>query len=260
MQLAVRDAPQSKALVRICVDQRKSFIFAGQDTTSTLIQWLWYEMSQASHHERHASYLHRLREEHNTVFGPGLFSALDKFSVELASAMSSKLPFTTAFIKEALRLHPPGSTGRMVPWHSTSTSLALPDGDVSIAGLQIYVCHYLIHRDPRIWGPDAHILNPDRWLDETYISELSPGAYRPFECGPRNCIGQELAMLYVTVVLCAIARAFEFEKVGLTGRVNAEGQLERELWDVHAITMVPVDGMVMRVFSTRHKREGYVAH
>ena len=58
-------------------------------------------------------------------------------------------------------------------------------------------------------------------------------------------------MLEATVVLCAIARAFTFEKMGLTGRVNADGELERELWDIHAITRVPVDGMVMRVRTTK---------
>jgi cytochrome P450 len=127
------------------------------------------------------------------------------------------------------------------------TTLSISDQDVSVAGLQIYACHWLIHRNPKIWGADAHAFNPDRWLDEVYVSKLPPGSYRPFERGPRNCIGQELAMLEGLVVLCAVARAFDFDKVGLTGRLNANGDFEKEVWNMYAVTSVPVDGMVMRV-------------
>jgi cytochrome P450 len=251
VQLAVRDMLPSKALVRTCVDQVKSFLFAGQDTTATLIQWLCYEMSKANQHPRRAIFLQRLRQEHDAVFGPGAFSALDKLSAtvtgETESTLASSLPFTTAFIKETLRIHPPAATGREVPGESTSTTLSISDQDVSVAGLQIYACQWLIHRNPKIWGADAHDFNPDRWLDEAYVANLPPGSYRPFERGPRNCIGQELAMLEGLVVLCAVARAFDFEKVGLDGRPNANGEFEKEVWNMYAVTSVPVDGMVMRV-------------
>lgn len=251
VQLAVRDMIPSKALVRTCVDQVKSFLFAGQDTTATLIQWLCYEMSKASQHQQHAGFLQRLRQEHDTVFGLGAFSALDKLSAtatnEKEGTIALSLPFTTAFIKETLRLHPPAATSREVPWEVTSATLSLSDQNVSVAGLQIYACHWLIHRNPKIWGADANAFNPNRWLDEVYVAQLPPGAYRPFERGPRNCIGQELAMLEGLVVLCAIARAFNFEKVGLDGRLNANGELEKEVWNIYAVTSVPVDGMVMRV-------------
>lgn len=55
-------------------------------------------------------------------------------------------------------------------------------------------------------------------------------------------------MLEGMVVLASVARAFVFEKVGLTGRdVGGRGEKEREVWSDHAVTSVPVDGMVMRV-------------
>lgn len=129
-------------------------------------------------------------------------------------------------------------------------TLSLPDREISIAGLQIYVYHYIIHRNPKIWGSDAHVFNPERWLDEQYVANLPPGAYRPFARGPRNCIGQELAMMEALMVVSAVARGFEFEKIGLTGRMNAEGVVEKEVWSTLAVTSVPVDGMVMRVRMT----------
>lgn len=39
------------------------------------------------------------------------------------------------------------------------------------------------------------------------------GAFRPFEFGPRNCIGQELAMLELKLVLVMTARGFEVKSV-----------------------------------------------
>ena len=251
-QLAVSGLPLNKALIRSCVDQVKSFLFAGQDTTATLIQWMCYEISKASHSTHHATILTRLQKEHDAVFGPHPFSALQALAsadaVDSESILTSKLPYTTAFIKETLRLHPPAATVRAVPWEATSLSLPLPTHSISIAGLQIYPSLHLIQRNPNVWGPDAHLFNPDRFLDDAYLARLPVGAYRPFERGPRNCIGQELAMLEGKVVLASVARGFVFEKVGLTGRAMVDGgEKEREVWSEHAVTSVPVDGMIMRV-------------
>jgi cytochrome P450 len=252
-RLAVSGLSPNDALITSCVDQIKSFLFAGQDTTATLIQWLCFEMSKASHDSRHAAALSRLRDEHNTVFGPDPFSALKVLATSQAkgeseSIINTKLPYTTAFIKEALRLHPPAATVRVIPEESTNLSLDLPTGPVSIAGLQIYPSQYLIHRNPNVWGPDANLFKPDRWLDSDYIAALPTGAYRSFERGPRNCIGQDLAMLEGMVALVAIARGFLFEKIGFSGRAVVEGgEKEREVWSEYHVTSVPVDGMLMRV-------------
>ena len=250
-QLAVASLPPSKALVRSCVDQIKSFLFAGQDTTATLIQWLCYHMSKASYCSHHATVVSRLRQEHNAVFGSDPFSAIRVLSSQDAlnseSMLTSQLPYTTAFIKETLRLHPPAATTRIIPEDATTLTLPLPH-PVCIAGLRVYPSQHLIHRNVKIWGPDAHLFNPDRWLDDAYIAALPVGAYRPFERGPRNCIGQELAMLEGKVVLACVARGFVFEKVGLTGQGTGEGKKkDREVWSALAVTSVPVDGMVMRV-------------
>ena len=253
-QLAVAGLVPSKELVRSCVDQIKSFLFAGQDTTATLIQWLCYHMSKATYCPDHATILSRLREEHDAAFGSDPFSAIRVLSSEDAvkseAILTSQLPYTTAFIKETLRLHPPAATTRIIPEDATTLTLLLPH-PVCIAGLRVYPSQHLIHRNVKVWGPDAHLFKPDRWLDDAYIAALPAGAYRPFERGPRNCIGQELAMLEGKVVLACVARGLVFEKVGLTGRgAGNDRKKEREVWSALAVTSVPVDGMVMRV-STR---------
>jgi cytochrome P450 len=255
-QLAVSGMPPSAKLIRSCVHQIKSFLFAGQDTTATLIQWLCYELSKAAHSPHHATILARMRAEHDSVFGSDdPFSAISTLSAtdstsSAESLLATKLPYTTAFIKETLRLHPPAGTARMIPPATTSSpglSIPINGKPTAIDGLRIYPVQYLIHRNPAIWGPTALLFQPERWLDESYMATIPPGSWRPFERGPRNCIGQELAMLEGRVVLACVARGLEFEKVGLTGRVGVDGKVEREVWSTHAVTSVPVDGMVMRV-------------
>ena len=246
VQLALADMDPTPALLRNTVAQIKSFLFAGQDTTATMIQWLTYELSKANLDPKSKQIVEKLSAEHESVFGPGAFSALDvlKRPGQAEELLGSRIPYTTAFIKETLRLHPPAGTARFVPHVSDTDPPQFADIDgvtVQVNGLRIYPCQWLSHRNPKVWGPDALVFNPDRWLDDKYMSQISPGAWRPFERGPRNCIGQELALLEGKVVVAAVTRGLRFEKVGLTGQ-NAE----KEVFNVQNVTSVPVDGMRMR--------------
>jgi len=102
-----------------------------------------------------------------------------------------------------------------------------------IDGCLVYSCNPIIHRDPNIYGDSAGYFMPERWLTHSNNSspgldmdaassgvggKIPPSAWRPFERGPRSCLGQDLAILEARVVLALVARHFEFEKVG-AGRV-----------------------------------------
>jgi cytochrome P450 len=280
ISLAISGLKPTPTLIRNTVAQVKTFLFAGQDTTATLIQWLCYEISKSSFKKSHADMLAKLTAEHDAVFGKtsNPFNALDILDrqdeqgrKEAESILGNKLPYTTAFLKETLRCHAPAGSARLVPEISTdnpvpfnvpittksasSASGVLETKEININGLIIDVCAHLIHRNPTVWGEDAHEFRPDRWLDDEYMSKLPPGAFRPFERGPRACIGQELAMLEAKIVLCAVARGFEWEKIGYTGKKEGMGtpkgdgtdDVERELWNIMQVTSVAVDGMKMKV-------------
>ena len=61
---------------------------------------------------------------------------------------------------------------------------------------------WLLHRNPRMWAsPD--VFDPGRFLRD---GEPDRFAYLPFGAGPHACIGAQLAMAEVTLVLARLLR------------------------------------------------------
>ncbi|TGO52386.1 hypothetical protein BCON_0142g00120 [Botryotinia convoluta] len=71
--------------------------------------------------------------------------------------------------------------------------------------------HYATHHNPAHW-PRAEEFLPERWIvaesDELYPPK---NGWRPFERGPRNCIGQEVAMTEMKLMLALTIRDFDFK-------------------------------------------------
>lgn len=64
-----------------------------------------------------------------------------------------------------------------------------------LAGVMVWPVSYALHHSPNLW-PLGSAFIPERWL----VKEGNPlfpvkCAWRPFEFGPRHCIGIELAMI-----------------------------------------------------------------
>lgn len=66
-----------------------------------------------------------------------------------------------------------------------------------------------IHRDKRTWGPTADQFDPERWLK----GPEALGPYLPFSSGPRNCIGNKVALAELRVALSTVLRSYCFETV-----------------------------------------------
>ncbi|CAI6341713.1 unnamed protein product [Periconia digitata] len=228
LSLALKDTNDlTSEDLQIAADQVKSFFFAGHDTTSILLQRLFHELSC------NPKCLEALRAEHDAVFGEE-----DPRSVLLSEPEHTmkQLTYTSACIKEALRLWPPAGTARLsVP--EKGFKVRLEDGsEVCVDGTILYHNHFLIQRDPRVYGDTACKFVPERWLGNTSTAAADEGehcvetddqkipisAWRPFERGPRNCIGQELANLEARVILACVIRKFDFIKLGAGAVLNDE--------------------------------------
>jgi cytochrome P450 len=211
-------------------------MFAGFDTTSTTLQWALYYLSLPQNKDK----LGALLAEHDEILGP----VDDNARIEAILRTDPVLPYTTAVIKESLRFEPPAATARWVSLSAPPFHLTSPDG-VShlINGTPVYICHRIIGSSSKIWGPDAKTFHPERWLDKEYVANLPVGAFRPFERGPRACIGQELAMMEAKIVLALVARRFEFRKWTPESERSDLG----DVWNVYGVTATPNDSMRMTI-------------
>ena len=253
LALSLRDTPAlTPTVLQQTADQVKSFLFAGHDTTSILLQRLFYALSISPRA------LATLRAEHDAIFGPGTDPAhVAAVFRDRAEDVLNRMAYTSAVIKETLRLWPPASTARRAS-PGAGCVVRLPDGrEVCLDGMVLYLCQYGIQRDAAVYGDSANDFVPERWLGDADTSAEAEGkaggegrvpasAWRPFERGPRNCIGQELANLEARVILASVARRYDFVKVG-AGEVrldergepvlNEKGQYEvkSELFNVSHI-------------------------
>ncbi|KAJ3561912.1 hypothetical protein NPX13_g8764 [Xylaria arbuscula] len=246
------DASETPLILEETCDQLKSFLFAEHDTTSTTIIWAIYELARTPHA------LKAVRVELDELFGAG--SSSSHVAAKLLSPGSDKIihkmTYIWAVIKEVLRLYPPGSSVRMVRGNSGFT-VSTTRGEYNLRDNWIYLNHHLIYRDKFVHVDNAEHFVPERWLDSE--NSIPASAWRPFERGPRNCIGQELATLEARVIVALTIRQYDFVKVGLgeleldrRGRPildeeTRQFRVRSELHSVIQITRKPADGMMMKV-------------
>lgn len=86
------------------IDQIKTFIFAGHDTTSSTIAYMLHMLS------KHPDVLDTVCKEHDEVFGSDVNKAAEAINAD--PHLLNKLEYSLAIIKEILRLFPPASTIR----------------------------------------------------------------------------------------------------------------------------------------------------
>ena len=184
------------------IRQIRLFLFTGHDSTSSTICYAFHLLSQ------NPGALDCIRSEHNNVFGTDVTRA--SILLEQDSRLLNELPYTTAVIKEVLRLFPPAASSRQGKPNTNirdDVGNVCPTDDV----IMIWTIHAELHRTPKHWKRGDEFL-PERWLVEP-THELAPvkDAWRAFEYGPRNCIAQGIVMTVLKITLTCTVRDFEFK-------------------------------------------------
>ena len=178
--------------------QLRTFLFAGHDTTSSTLLYCYYLL------DANPEALQHLRAEHDEVFGADPTKACEL--IHENPVLLNQLPYTLAVVKETLRLYAPSGALRI---GRPGAEIVDEDGNrFPTENSQIMLLAQALHRNPKYWKhPDSFM--PERWLvgpsDPLYPPK---GAWRPFETGPRNCIGQTLALLEMRIVLVMTVREF----------------------------------------------------
>lgn len=234
-------------------DQVRNFLFAGHDTTTGMLQWALYELS------RTPRALKAVRDELDEIFGPQEVEPLAMCAAftQRGEEIFPRLHYINAVIRETLRLHPPAATVRMTPPGSGFTVRAPTGEEYNLDGTIMYSCQSVIQRDPSVYGDNADVWVPERWLGEAGKS-IPASAWRPFERGPRNCVGSELANLESRIIISIVARKYDFMKVGLGETYldgnglpmldeNGQFKVKSQLYNTRRMTARPVDATMVKV-------------
>lgn len=195
--LPQRLSPEFKKWAEV---QIRLFLFAGHDSTSSTICYCFYLLA------KHKDALEKIIAEHDRVLGKNISNTAELLVQH--PDLINKLPYTLAVIKESLRLFPPASAMR-----GGRSDVALHDGKHSLPteGMNIWILHNAVQRNPKYFKQPDEFL-PERWLVNADHPLYPPkGGWRPFEFGPRNCLGQTLVYLDIKVVLALTVREFDIQ-------------------------------------------------
>ncbi|KAJ2989383.1 hypothetical protein NUW58_g3496 [Xylaria curta] len=139
------------------------------------------------------------------------FNSYETITLEALRA----LPYLNAVISEGLRLCPP------IPWilprrvpgtGDTVCGVWLPGG--TPVSIQVHT----MNRDPNCFHLAPSFV-PERWLPSETDDPDSPffhdqrNAFQPFSVGPRSCMGQNLALAEMRLVLAKLLWRFDFQAV-----------------------------------------------
>jgi cytochrome P450 len=189
MFLAARDDETGAGMTdRQLRDEVVTMLLAGHETTSLLLSWTYYLLSQ------HPGARRSIEDEVDREIGNGrpTFAHIDR------------LTFTRRVLEESLRLYPPA-------WGFSRRAL----GDDELGGYRIpkgslvFLIPFVVHRRPKLW-PDPDRFDPGRFAPE-HESTRPRFAYIPFGGGPRGCIGNQFAMLEAQLIVAAIAQRYRIE-------------------------------------------------
>jgi cytochrome P450 len=207
-------------------------IGAGADSTSITISTIVYRLIQ------NPSTYNRLQSEIDDAAREG------KISDPITFKEAQELPYLQAVIKEALRIHPAGGLPlqRNVPCEGvTLAGHRFPGG--STVGIDAWVAH----RNKSVYGSDAEIWRPERWLE---FDEQGRGGevekyFFAFGMGSRSCIGKNISLLEMSKVIPQLLRNFDFV---LDEGVKERGVMQTNRWFVW---IKGFDGKIL----AREKRE-----
>ncbi|KAG7444714.1 cytochrome P450 [Guyanagaster necrorhizus] len=209
--------------------QIATLTLAGHETTASTLTWTLFELcNHPAQQDRIRAEIAQVRSRYQT-------------KGELTSADYDSMPFMNAVIKETLRFHPIVPTlfrvaacDDIIPLAdpvTTSTGVKLTEIHVEKGQLvEIGIGYY--NRNPTVWGSDADVWNPDRFLGQL-DKQTTVGVYAnllSFSAGVRACIGWRFAVMELQVILFELLESFEF------ALPNASIDIKRQ----HAGLMIPM--------------------
>lgn len=171
-------------------DQVITLLLAGYDTTASAITWTWYLLSQ------NPSVADKLYAEVNRVLAGRLPEYEDL----------SDMPYNRMVFEEAIRYYPPAwILGRKALEDDQLGGYDIPAGTI------IAISPYAVHRHKDFWE-DPEKFDPERFSPER-SERRHHFAYLPFGAGPRQCIGNNFALMEAGLIIAMIAQKYRLQLV-----------------------------------------------
>ncbi|KAK1566007.1 vera protein [Colletotrichum navitas] len=199
----ILDPATDPEMMETIMSNLKTFLVAGHETTASALCFMFKVLQD------NPVCMERLRAEHDEVLGPDPDQAAEMLGN--SPQLLNSLRYTHAVIKETLRMYQMASTMR-----GGQAGFYLSDPS---SGKQYPTEGFLVwdggpgmQHDPSLW-PNVEKFMPDRWLVPA-DDPLHPikDTWRAFARGPRDCIGQEIALVEIKLVSALIMRKFDVEE------------------------------------------------
>jgi cytochrome P450 len=196
---------------RQVIDEVKTFIAAGHETTAHGLTWMFLLLAE------NPAVRARVYQEVDTVLQGRRPTAED---VE-------RLPLLQAAFFEAMRIYPPvWAIPRVAAREDQIGGFRIKRGS------RIMISIWSMHHDPRVF-PEPREYRLERWLGEAE-RQRPRLSYMPFGGGRRACIGQGFALLNAAVLGAMMIQRYEFDRAS-TGPIALEP----------TVTLRPLTGVPM---------------
>ena len=180
------------------INQALGLLFAGGDTTSSLISWLLFELGN------NPEWRQRLRVEQQQVMG-------DK---PITLSHLRQLPQMTNVIKESERMYSPAWVISRV-----ATADIEYDGYLIPAGWFVFIFPMFTHRMPEIYQ-DPDTFDPDRFAPPREEDQKQPFSLIGFGGGVHSCIGVELAKMEMKIILSTLLQKYDWTVTPTTAEIS----------------------------------------
>ncbi|KAE8737417.1 Cytochrome P450 CYP4 [Frankliniella occidentalis] len=188
-------------------EEAKAMVIAGEGSVATAMSFTLLMLAM------HPGVQKAVHQELEDVFGDDPDRPVTEDEVP-------HLQYLERVVLETLRLFPIVAVfGRNCP-----EDIQLPSGCPAPKDSQLLFFTYHMHRDPA-WWPRPLEFDPDRFLPEQTHTR-PPLCYAPFSAGPRSCIGQRYAMMYLKTALATVLRRYD---------------VHRAPGDVHEVADLPLE-------------------
>lgn len=172
------------------VDECKTFYLAGHETTSTLLSWIILMLAI------HIDWQEKARKEVLQLFG----------HENPTSEGIARMKTVSMIINETVRLYSPVLD--MTRGVKSKVRLGKYEFPVNI---ELHIPPLALHRNPEIWGEDAHLFKPERFADGVAkATKNNSMAFLPFGYGPHTCVGLNFATNEMKIALSMILQRHKF--------------------------------------------------